>query len=342
MIGCASLNQHVSKNNILKSNISSTKKSDEKSKNANKITLDFILERLANAKTKDEKLNAITLTNENTNLFEFVFLNSSSKPKPTIAKKEFEEPFSAILATSNSLVFENTNIIVEYPVKKMNGIHMIYEKMKIEDDGHVSFKAPKGDASIDGKLTMYIDLFKSENMEEDVFLLNNYLDKELLKKISVSFEYRIATANKRVSCSIAILDYDQNQKPILKENITANKLFVKLMSNRFSRTGLAPFEELVKLDDLKIIENARRLFNGVVDIYVYGRTYIKDLKKNEDGTWSCSVISTIYIWDLKQNKKILEVPLSAKAEGKNQWEAMLKARKLLAEENMFQVILYNL
>ena len=257
-------------------------------------------------------------------------------------RKEIDEPFKAKFSIENPSLMKDINFIVEYPVKTASATTFSYASLKADNEGLISFKPPKSDFSIDGEVKVYLDLLQGENLAEDARIINENITDSLKTKIITSFSYKVATGNKRISAAIAILDYDKNGKAILNENIVANRLFVKMMRTGFSRAGLAPFETLAKLEGVAIINHAKSFFKNAVEYYVFGKSYIKNLEKRENNTWECKVECTLYVWNLKQDKQILEFNLSRTETGKTQGDAIKKARINLGEEEMYNKLLYNL
>ena len=99
---------------------------------------------------------------------------------------------------------------------------------------------------------------------------------------------------------------------------------------------------MAKGNEKEIIERAKETFNGAVELYLYGKTYITKVEKLEDSTWKVELQGNLNVWNLKQNKKITVFNLTYSSIGKNQNDAIFKARRAFGEELLFQKILYNL
>ena len=319
------------------------KKKDEKKEDAiPTLTLKSALTEKRSFASQNDKIQFCKTLNENPQIFNSVMLTSINTQVTTTVKKEIAEPFKAKLDIESPSLIDDISFIVEYPVKTASGFTLSYTSLKANTDGTLLFTPPKSDFSIDGEVKVYLNLLRGDIPAEDARIINENIAESLKTRLITSFSYKVATANRRISAAIAILDYDKNAKPILSENIVANKLFVKMMKTGFSRAGLAPFETLAKLDGSAIINHAKGFFKNAVDYYIFGKSYITKLEKKENNEWECSVECTLYIWDLKQDKKVLEANLSRSETAKTQGEAIKKARISLGEQEMYHKILYNL
>jgi len=337
---CASLQPIPDK--VEKKVVENKKNPLEKIKEVPPLTLKTILEKKNDFSIAEAKTQYCSFINENTSLFDNFTLTPYSIPTPTNANKDFEKPFTAQISMEDMSFAKDLEFIVAYPTRKNGELVISYERIQADEAGYVLFTSPKSPFAIDSSLTIVLNLFKTNNLEEDFNLTNKSINEQVKNRITVSFDYKVATANRRLSSAIAILDYDQNKRPILTENTTSKYLLMQSMKNGFSRTGLAPFAELAKGNEKEIIERAKETFNGAVELYLYGKTYITKVEKLEDGTWKVELQGNLNVWNLKQNKKITVFNLTYSSIGKNQNDAIFKARRAFGEELLFQKILYNL
>lgn len=306
--------------------------------------LNSLLLEAGSLKSKEEKLLFCDVINKSKSMFDDISLKVFTQPSPTNANQNFEEEFCAKLEVENASIDSNMlsslGFIAEYTVKTKDSSTKEYKRLQLKD-GVVSFTPPISNVAIDDEIKIYLNPFHDSFLEEDVSLINENIDSDIRERLSATFLHRVATLNRRLSMAIAILDYDQNGKPVLKENIVANRLFVKMMRSGFSRTGLAPFEALASIKDNAIVDHAKTFFKGAVEYYIFGKTYIKNVEKDIEGAWQSQIEATLFIWNLKTDKKLFEFKLEHSAKGKNQWEAIRNARVSLGEEIMFHKILYN-
>ena len=340
--GCTSLNNSLIQGEDKIEVEQEKTKPVQKVKEVPPLTLKSILEKTNDFSDKNAKLKYCSFINENANLFESLTLTPSLIPTPTNANKDFKSPFVAQINIEDFSLLKDLEFIVAYPVHKDGKITLAYEKAITDEKGYVSFTSPKSAFAIDNVLTIAINFLKTDNLEEDFSIINANISEELKVRIIANFDYKVATANRRLSSAIAILDYEQNKRPILNENTTSKHLLMQMMKNGFSRTGLASFAELANSNESKIIENAKETFNGAVELYLYGKTYITNVEHLEDGSWEAKIQGTLNIWNLKKNKKITSFDLTYSSVGKTQRDAILKARRIFGEELLFQKILYNL
>lgn len=340
--GCASLKPSVMEGENRKEVVVEKKKPLEKVKEVAPLTLKSILEKTNDFSFANAKTQYCHFINENVSLFESLTLIPSSIPPSTVANRDFKGPFVAQINMEDMSFVKNLEFIVAYPVHKNGKIEISYEKLKADEKGYVSFTSPKSAFAIDGTLTIALNLFRTDDLQQDFSLINKSISEELKVRILVTFDYKIATANRRLSSAIAILDYEQNKRPILNENTTSKHLLMQLMKNGFSRTGLASFAELANVNENTIIENAKKTFNGAVELYLYGKTYITKVERLEDDSWVAELQGVFNIWNLRLNKKITTFDLTYSSTGKTQRDAILKVRRAFGEELLFQKILYNL
>lgn len=314
----------------------------QKVKEVPPLTLKSILEKKNDFSHEDAKLQYCSFINENANLFESLTLTPSLIPTPTNANKDFKSPFVAQINIEDFSLLKDLEFIVAYPVHKDGKITTAYEKAISDEKGYVSFTSPKSAFAVDSVLTIAVNFLKTDNLEEDFYIINKCISEEIKVRIIANFDYKVATANRRLSSAIAILDYEQNKRPILNENTTSKHLLMKMMNNGFARTGLASFAELANSNENKIIENAKETFNGAVELYFYGKTYITRVEHLEDGSWEAEIQGILNVWNLKKNKKIASFDLKYSSVEKTQRNAILKARRVFGEDLLFQKILYNL
>ncbi|MGP1438678.1 MAG: hypothetical protein ACTTKH_06360 [Treponema sp.] len=340
---CASLKPSVNSNeSVVEENKKTKKQSLEKVKEVTPLTLKTILEKKNDFSFTNAKIQFCHFINENASLFESLTLIPSSIPAPTNANKDFKSSFVAQINMEDLSVLKDLEFIVAYPINKNGEVVLAYEKLVADEAGYVSFVAPKSAFAIDGSLNIVLNLFKTDTLEEDFNLINKSINEEVRNRITASFDYKIATGNRRFSSAIAILDYEQDKKPIVNENTSSKHLLMQLMKNGFSRTGLASFAELANVNEMEIVENAKKTFNGAVELYLYGKTYITKVARLADGSWEAEIQGFLNIWNLRQNKKVTAFDLTYSSIGKTQRDAILKARRAFGEELLFQKILYNL
>lgn len=315
---------------------------------------DNVIENLANTAAKlniEEKKSFCSFLNEHPQLFENILIEKISVPAPAQAGKPFEKQFEIAVFLKSGETKEplkNTGFLIEYPESSGNGNRRLFAKTKSGENGVVSFSAPVQNSAIDSVLIMYADFLGAANSDfegmvpETAGILKETLNDGIKKNISAEFEYKVATSKKAVTTTIAVLDFDQNNIPLHSENTTAVYLLRGLMQRKFLRTGLDEYRELAKTDDNITVTAARKKFNGLVERFIYGRTKILKIEKEENGTWSCSIEGTVCVWDFKTDRKTNEFKASYFSTGKTKNEAFFNARAKLGETILADKILYGL
>lgn len=306
----------------------------------------------------DRKKAFYEFLNKNINLFDNVVIEKKSSPPPSVEGKEFTNKFEVEAYIQNGKTkthISNTDFIAEYPVYEEGKPGKIFTIIKSDENGIVSFEPPAPKNSTDSVLKIYPAFLgsysetaktESEKENEDKIQVISGADKNLSedikKKIIAEFEYKVATAKKSITSTIAVLDFDQNDVPVYSENTTAVRLLRGLMQKRFLRVGLDEYRELAKSDDTITINAARKKFNGLVTRFIYGRTKIKKIEKNEKGKWVCEIEGSISVWDFKGNTKTADFTGIYSSEGNTKNAAIFNARAILGEKILADKLLYGL
>lgn len=304
-------------------------------------------------KTEDKK-NFCAFLNGNAGLFNNLLIEKKKSPAPAAAGKPFSDKFeisvSYISIEKNGIKIPAANIpfIIEYPEHDENSTHNIFAKIKSDENGIISFEAPAPRNSADSVLKMYLNFFYEDENEtqnslsENTELINKELNREIKEKIIAQFDYKVQTAKKNITTTIAVLDFDQNNIPVYSANTTAVSLLRGLMQRKFLRAGLDEYRELAKQDDAITVTAAREKFHGLVERFIYGRTRIKRIEQTENKKWVCEIEGTVSVWNFKTNKKDKEFTGFYSAESNTKNGAIFNARSILGEKILSDKLLYGL
>ena len=265
-------------------------------------------------------------------LLGIISIEAISRPAPVNAGSPFTQPFTArVVVTSPEKQFplDNYPIAVLYP-SSGTGSSVKMEFVRTDADGFLYFTPPTPEKACDGSLFFYL------SPEGKGSSLTNAAEN-----LFVSFPYKVATTEKRISTIIAILDYDENNTPIFSSNITATRLLTGLMKRGFSRIGLDEYRELAGSDETSVIHAAQSKMGASVDRFIFGRTYITVDTANNN-MFSCTIRADISIWDFKQARKINQFAFTYTAEAKTKAQAIFLAHTDLGEAVIAETFNYSL
>ena len=265
-------------------------------------------------------------------LLGIISIEAISRPAPVNAGSPFTQPFTArVVVTSPEKQFplDNYPIAVLYP-SSGTGSSVKMEFVRTDADGFLYFTPPTPEKACDGSLFFYL------SPEGKGSSLTNAAEN-----LFVSFPYKVATTEKRISTIIAILDYDENNTPIFSSNITATRLLTGLMKRGFSRIGLDEYRELAGSDETSVIHAAQSKMGASVDRFIFGRTYITVDTANNN-MFSCTIRADISIWDFKQARKTNQFTFTYTAEAKTKAQAIFLAHTDLGEAVIAETFNYSL
>lgn len=265
-------------------------------------------------------------------LLEVISIDAINGPAPVNAGSPFTRPFTArIVVTTHEKQFplDNYPITVLYP-SSGTGSSLKEDIVRTDSDGFLYFTPPIPEKACDGTLYFYLPPEgKSTSLTDTA------------ENLSVSFPYKVATAEKRRPTIIAILDYDENNTPIFSGNITATRLLTGLMKRGFRRIGLDEYRELAATDEVPVIRAAQSKIGTAVERFIFGRAYIT-VETTEDNAFICTIRADISIWDFKLARKINQFTFTHTAKAKTKAQAILLARTDLGETVIAETFNYSL
>ena len=265
-------------------------------------------------------------------LLEVISIDAINGPAPVNAGSPFTRPFTArVVVTTHEKQFplDNYPITVLYP-SSGTGSSLKEAIVRTDSDGFLYFTPPIPEKACDGTLYFYLSPEGKSTPLTDT-----------AEKLSVSFHYKVATAEKRIPTIIAILDYDENNTPIFSGNITATRLLTGLMKRGFRRIGLDEYRELAATDEVPVIRAAQSKIGTAVERFIFGRAYIT-VETTEDNAFICTIRADISIWDFKLARKINQFTFTHTAKAKTKAQAILLARTDLGETVIAETFNYSL
>ena len=265
-------------------------------------------------------------------LLEVISIDAINGPAPVNAGSPFTRPFTArVVVTTHEKQFplDNYPITVLYP-SSGTGSSLKEDIVRTDSDGFLYFTPPIPEKACDGTLYFYLSPEGKSTPLTDT-----------AENLSVSFPYKVATAEKRIPTIISILDYDENNNPVFSSNITATSLLTGLMKRGFGRIGLDEYEELAGSDETQVIRAAQIKIGSVVERFIFGKTAI-ELETTERNTVSCRIQADISVWDFKKTQKTKHFTFEYTAEAKTKAQAISSARTALGESVIAEAFTYNL
>ena len=265
-------------------------------------------------------------------LLDALSIEAVNAPAPVNVGSPFTRPFAArvvVTAPERQFPLDNYPITVLYP-SAGTGSSLRTDFTRTDSDGFLYFTPPIPERACDGMLSFC--LFPAGK---------NTALTDTAENLSVSFPYKVATTEKRIPTIIAILDDDENNKPISSNNVTATRLLAGLMKRGFSRIGLDEYRELTETDETAVIRAAQSKIGSVVERFIFGKTYIT-VRTEDDATFTCTIRTGISIWDFKQARKINQFTFEHTAEAKTAAQAISLARTDLGETVIAETFNYSL
>ena len=265
-------------------------------------------------------------------LLNAISIEALDAPAPVIAGSLFSKPFSAravVTTPEKQFPLDNFPIMVSYPSSGIAGDFKM-ESVQTDPEGFIYFTPPASKKAANGILYFYLTPFAGQTAVTDV-----------PENLQAAFPYKVATAEKKIPTIITILDYDENNKPIISSNITATRLLMGLMKRGFSRVGLDEYRELTGTDESQVIKAAQAKIGTTVDRFIFGKTYIA-VEPAEHDVFSCTIRADISIWSFKHARKINRFTFEYTAEAKTKTQAIYLAHTTLGESVIAEAFNYNL
>ena len=263
---------------------------------------------------------------------EGISLVKVSAPKETSVAKQFSAPY-VIKAEKSGAAVPQLQIAVSYPDSRSeNEIIWGLELLTTGDDGTVSFLPPISKNSFNSDIKFY-----------PAGDITNPEIEKLALQASLSIPYKVKTNKQNSGGTIAIVDFAQNGKPITSNSVSSSALLMALMRHGFTRIGNADFTNAILKDDSEqVYKVAKSLLGNNSAFLVYGTVkYEQIVTKNDDGTYSCSLIGNISCLNMQDGKLLYSTEEKISVTENKEWDCLPKARNELAEK-LSQDILYGL
>lgn len=267
-------------------------------------------------------------------LLEAISVEAVSAPDSVSTGSSFPQPFAArvvVTAPEKQFPLDNYPMKVSYPAGgKEESDELKTEIIKTDSEGFLYFVPPTPQKASDGVLYFYLSLTGRDAAPTDI-----------PENLCARFPYKVATVEKRTPTIITILDYDENNKPVFSNNVTATRLLTGLMKRGFSRIGLDEYRELIGSDETQVIRAAQAKIGTAVDRFIFGKTYIS-IETTENDTFICTIRAELSVWNFKQAKKTNRFTFEYTTEAKTKNQVIYLARTDLGESIIANALNYNL
>lgn len=256
-----------------------------------------------------------------------------SSPAATSSGKAFASPFVFKAQKADGSPVAGLELALTYPESRnSNGISFALQDFKTDENGTISFTAPVPTKAYDSIVRVYPQ--------------GDITDPEIAaiaEKLSASASYKVKTDKLYAGGTIAIVDFNQNDKPITNNSVSSSNLLMALMRQGFKRIGNADFTQAILQEDNAVIyKSAKALLGNNSAFIVYGTVkYDQVTTKTEDGKYTCSLSGKITCMDMSNGAVLYQGTDSVTVTEDKEWNCLPNARKALADKFAVQ-ILYGL
>ena len=251
-----------------------------------------------------------------------------STPKETSKGKIFTSPYIIKAETKEGTPLESFEISVSYPSSRKNGEILFSETMiTTTSEGKAEFLPPNPEFAFNSEITFYPKAEIKENTEES----EKSKIKELEKSASVKAPFKVQTNQNSAGGVIAVVDFNQNEKPILSNPVSCQNILMTLMKLGFIKIGNAPqdvMNAVIQNDLQKIHARAKPIAPSFI---IFGTVKIDSLEKTANGI-TYTLTGSVKSMDSKTGEIIFVTTKTVSVTDKNDWNAQANARKQLADE----------
>ena len=259
-------------------------------------------------------------------------LEPLTAPTAESAGKPFNHPFSVRLVSIDADQLTPVPLFplsVSYPALDAAGNWITKTEMVTTDaSGEVSVTPPVPAKPISSEL-----VFRLKHSEA----YPQFIAAEFPQAV---FPFKAATTEKKIATIISILDFDQNNKPVFSNNITATRVLAGLMRRGFGRIGLDEYSELADEDPAKVINAAAARIGSIITRFIFGKTRIM-VEQKADNVFACTIRADISVWNFQQAKITDHRVFEYTAEAKTKDLAISRARTTLGETIIADAVNYG-
>ena len=260
-----------------------------------------------------------------------VKLSLVSTPKEPIKGRIFTSPYTVQVLDSEGKPVESFEISVIYPSGRENGAVVLSETaITTDSEGKASFLPPAPECSFNSEISFYPR--------------GNMADSEIAKiaaENTIKAPFKVQTNLKSAGGVIAVVDFNQNGKPITSNPVSSTNILMSLMKLGFSRIGNIDLtNQVIAGNNAKTLEKAKSLVGNNSNFLIFGTIKIDSYEKNENGS-TYKLLAEIKCMDLKSGEITFMSEKTVSVTDKNDWLALDNARKEIAK-NIADEIKYGI
>lgn len=241
-------------------------------------------------------------------------------PKAADYNKPFASSFIIQVKTSTGAVAANYPITIEYPVNKVKG-KVEFETTNVETDsaGKVLFKPQNTAFSVNSTISFY-----------PTPVSNKKNTIQAAKDAGVKTTFAIKSKLISSGAILFIWEYNEKDKPATNCYTVLSEL-----QTRGATAGNAPMnqESLIGASTDTLYSKNKAIVENAFGYLIGGTVkFVTPVSRNDDKTWTCSLISEIYVIDMDTGKEVYRNTYSADATDAKYEKSISDARKKLAKE----------
>jgi hypothetical protein len=258
-----------------------------------------------------------------------VMLTITSTPKVTSKNKPFDIPYSVKAAHQDGSPVSNFAITVSYPASKVNDTITFAEKTIMTDGTGIAVFLPPPPSMTVKSLVRFFPSFDGTD--------SSVTDAQF--KSAVTAPWIVKTNLVHSGGTLALVDFDQNGKPITNNSVSSSYLLMNLMQNGFTRVGNADFtSSVVNGTPSAIYKAAKALLGETSTFLIYGTIMYESPVIQTESGYVCTLTGTITCMDMANGTITYEIKKTVSATDPKQWNVLTTARKALSTKIAESVI----
>lgn len=249
-------------------------------------------------------------------------LSLVSNPKETTAGKSFTLPFIFKAENSDGTAAEGLELTVNFPEAKSEGKTVFgIATLTTDTEGKITFMPATPQTSFDSQISVY--------PSGDVSIPEI---AETASKLSLTIPYKVKTNLTLAGGTIALVDFNSNNKPITNNSVSSSNLLMSLMKLGFKRIGNADFTNSILKDDKDtVFKAAKSLLGNNSAFLVYGTVkYASQIKQTDDSKYHLTLNGKITCLNMKDGSILFEKEREVSVTEDKEWNCLPKARSELA------------
>lgn len=267
--------------------------------------------------------------------FDGVVLSVTQSPSEITKGKNFNKPY-VVSVSKNGTPLADMDIVVSYPVSRnCDDIKFEETVLKTDASGLISFIPPQP------SFTFYSEIsFTPKTDSNDAEVI------DFVKKMGVRAPFRVKTNLMLSGGSIAIVDFNTKNVPIVTNTVSSSKLLMALMNRGFKGIGNADFTNaIVSGNDKQVYKEAKDLFGNAYSFLIFGTVkYAAPITKeniNGKDVYSVTLTGELAAFNMKTGELYIKTKREVTITDAKEWNVLPMAREALAGE-FAEAVVYGL